>query len=170
MGIRYYAYAFDADATEHALANPDRFLPGDPLADAWGLEPYARVSITTFEQAVPERDMLYLDKTWPYLQDVTGPSLPQARPAYRMFEGAVTMYDEGWDPWIRALAPREVVDIARDLEAITDDDVVAIVSASARFRREPDWVVEYVMTFLKRARSFVVALARDGRGMVYMIG
>lgn len=62
MGIRYYAYAFDADRTAEALASPRLFLSSDPLADAWGLERGARCGAATFRQAVPDRDMLYLDK------------------------------------------------------------------------------------------------------------
>ena len=55
----------------------------------WGLEPHAIVSVTMFEQAIPKRDMLYLDKAWRELQELTRPphgSHP-TRPAYRMFEG-----------------------------------------------------------------------------------
>lgn len=61
MGIRYYAYAFDPDLTEWALADPRSFLSADPLADAWGLEPGAAVSIATFRQTLPDSEMLYLD-------------------------------------------------------------------------------------------------------------
>lgn len=89
MGIRYYAYAFDGDLTERALADPRSIVSGDPLADAWGMEPGAQSSIATFKQAIPERDMLYLDKAWGLLQAVTAPTAfdSVARPAYRMFEG-----------------------------------------------------------------------------------
>jgi hypothetical protein len=33
MGIRYYAYAFDADMTTRALADPASFISDDPLAE-----------------------------------------------------------------------------------------------------------------------------------------
>ena len=45
MGIRYYAYAFDADQTEAALADPHHFLSDDPLADAWGLDRGNAISV-----------------------------------------------------------------------------------------------------------------------------
>lgn len=35
-----------------------------PHGDALGLEPGFSVGATNFKQAVPERDMLYLDKAW----------------------------------------------------------------------------------------------------------
>lgn len=73
MGIRYYAYAFDHELTGQALADPRSILSSDPLADAWGLVPHAAVSTATFEQVVPRRDMLYLDKAWRELQFLTGP-------------------------------------------------------------------------------------------------
>lgn len=40
MGIRYYAYAFDADRAQQAVDDPHSILSSDPLADAWGLEPH----------------------------------------------------------------------------------------------------------------------------------
>src|SRR5690606_16864602 len=107
MGIRYYAYAFDSDQTGKALADPLTVIGSDPLADAYGLEPGFRQGVTDFRQSLPERDLLYLDKAWPYLQRLTAPRSggAAARPAYRMFEGQVTYADDGftWRPWVRAL-------------------------------------------------------------------
>ena len=99
MGIRYYAYAFDAALTEQAVADPDSILSSDPLADAWGLEPHASVSATIFEQVSPNRDMLYLDKAWSALQSLTRPVSddPAAGASFRMFEGSVALHDMGWD-------------------------------------------------------------------------
>ena len=37
MGIRYYAYAFDADLTERALADPRSVIGETALAGAWGM-------------------------------------------------------------------------------------------------------------------------------------
>lgn len=172
MGIRYYAYAFAADATERARANPYDVLGDDPLADAWGLEPHAVMSVATFEQTVPKRDMLYLDKAWAHLQAVTRPPSAQlqARPAYRMFEGRVKMTECGWEPWVRVLAPDEVADIALDLEGITEKEVDAIVRSFSTDGRDPDEDVAYAMEYLDKARAFVTGLARDGRGLVYTIG
>jgi len=62
MGIRYYAYAFDADMTARAQADPRSFISDDPLADAWGMPHGAQIAVTNFEQSVPETEMLYLDK------------------------------------------------------------------------------------------------------------
>lgn len=125
MGIRYYAYAFDSDRTADALADPRAFISGDPLADAWGFEPHARLAVATFEQSVPARDMLYLDKAWRELRWLTSSTQPSepARPAYRMFEGQVAFSEDGWSwtPWVRALEPADVRLIAQDLGELTAD-------------------------------------------------
>lgn len=168
MGIRYYAYAFDKDQTDQAMENPRAFISSDPLADAWGFEPHARVATATLEQAVPERDMLYLDKAWRNLQLITGPrsAAGSARPSYRMFEGDVTMCEGGWVPAYGALAPAEVADVARDLAAVEDE--LAAVSLRRVGATQDD--VAYALHFLDRARVFAEGLAADGRGMAYMIG
>ena len=135
MGIRYYAYAFDSDQTGKALADPFTVIGSDPLADAYGLEPGFRQGVTDFRQSLPERDLLYLDKAWPYLQRLTAPrsSGAAARAAYRMFEGQVTYADDGftWRPWVRALPPHDVALIARDLETINDHDIEAGLSGTS---------------------------------------
>lgn len=168
MGIRYYAYAFDADHSEAALTDPRAFISSDPLADAWGFEPHARLAWATFEPRVPERDLLYLDKAWPDLQALTLLTSPPgvARPAYRMFEGDVTVSVDGWswDPWVRALAPTEIRLIAEDL-----DDLDADVGGD-RLRGPMRTDCDYVLHFLEQARRFTSGLARDGRGMAYLIG
>ena len=127
MGIRYSAYAFDSDHTGKALADPLTVIGSDPLADACGLEPGFTQGVTDFRQSLPERDLLYLDKAWPYLQRLTAPrsSEAAARAAYRMFEGQVAYADDGftWRPWVRALPPHDVALIARDLETISDHDI-----------------------------------------------
>lgn len=158
MGIRYYAYAFEGSETSRALADPRAFIASDPLADAWGFEPHARVSTPSFVQSVSKRDMLYLDKAWPRLQALTGPERDGgiARASYRMFEGDVTMLGDGWLGWYRALAPVEMIDIAQDLRD------PALASAA-----EHDL---YAMHYLQEARTFAEALVADGRGMAYMIG
>ena len=160
MGIRYYAYAFENDQTQRALADPRSFIGSHPLADAWGFEPHARVATVTFKQAVPERDLLYLDKAWRPLQMLTGP----ARAAHRMFEGGVAAAGLGWHPWVRALTPGDVTEVAEDLRDLTDE--VATVGLPADVSEEGDYVLHY----LSRARTYVTGLASHGRGMVYMIG
>ncbi len=169
MGIRYYAYAFDEDRTESALANPHAFVSSDPLADAWGFEPHARVATPTFEQVIPERDMLYLDKAWRPLQLLTGPSpaTAVARPAYRMFEGDVAMRPGGWtwDPWVRVLTPPEIEPIAQDLRDLTSGEALRRLP-EVRVRDDD---VAYALQFLDRAHRFVDGLARECRGMVYLI-
>ena len=168
MGIRYYAYAFDENQADRALADPRAFIGEDPLADAWGFTPNASVAGATFEQAVPESDLLYLDKAWRELQLLTGTPGGRGtpRPAYRMFEGHVTEVENGWHAWVRGLAPAEVVDIAGDLAVLRDEEAVARLRALGM----TDGDVSYALTFLRRARKFVERLAADGRGMAYMIG
>jgi hypothetical protein len=170
MGVRYYAYAFDAHDTEAAFAAPRAFISSDPLADAWGLEPHAWLSEATFVQAVPKRDMLYLDKAWRELQHLTRPERPggPASPAYRMFEGHVTTAPDGysWFPWTRALRPDEMAPIACDLDRLTPE----VVRAGLRADRTDDGDVAYVLQYVEAARCFVAGLERDGRGMAYLIG
>lgn len=168
MGIRYYAYAFDADSTEAALAHPRRFLSADPLADAWGMEPGAVVGIATVQQTVPKRDMLYLDKAWHELQTVTAPAGgATARPAHRMFEGQVTHTYDGWHSWVEGVAPDELPAIADDLASIDEQDVRVALQGRMPHR---DHSLAYALQYLAAARDFAAALVEDGRGMVYMIG
>lgn len=170
MGIRYYAYAFDADQTERALADPDSILSTDPLADAWGLEPGAVLSVMTGVQAVPHRDMLYLDKAWRHLQALTAPPGDVvARPAHRMFEGDVAWSDIGHAPWVRTLVPDEIPRISRDLAVIREEEIARlpeIVPVHHDRKEEIAWVNH----LLGRAREFMASLAADRRGMVYLIG
>lgn len=171
MGIRYYAYAFNSDQTEEAMKDPMRFVSSDPLADAWGFEPGASGFLNaTWEQAVPQRDMLYLDKAWKHLQDITGPSDGSpVGPSYRMFEATPGWHVHG--PWNRALSPDEMVAIAEDLARITDADATRRVRANRYFGRKASTLdVEYALLYLHKAREFADGLVRDGRGMVYTIG
>src|SRR5690606_32097501 len=98
------------------------------------------VSQTDFRQSLPERDLLYLDKTWSSLQMLTAPSCPDAspRPAYRMFEGQVRDADDGmgWYPWVRAIAPDEVAAIADDIETIPDSAIGAALNEHSRGLRD----------------------------------
>lgn len=169
MGIRYYAYAFDGDVTEQVLSDPMSVVSDDPLADAWGLEPGAGVSRITFQQLISERDMLYLDKAWRHLQVLTAPLRAgmAARPAFRMFEGNVTMCGAGWVPWVRAQTPSEVSAIAQDLDDVSDAEVRLRLPVSPNVDRDLD--VEYAVGYLRRARVFVTNLAAEGRGMVCLI-
>ncbi|MFI2563097.1 hypothetical protein [Paenarthrobacter sp. NPDC018779] len=170
MGIRYYAFAFDGDMTDRVLADPRSVMSSDPLADAWGFEPGAEVGFPTFEQSIPERDMLYLDKAWRELQAFTAPSRTgaDARPAFRMFEGEVTMHYDGWESWIRVLPPMDVPAIAQDLSDITDAELGNWLQGSLRFQRDSN--VSYAVGYLQRARAFVNDLAASDRGFVYLIG
>lgn len=173
MGIRYYAYAFDADLAQQAVDDPHSMLSSDPLADAWGMEPHAVMSVATFEQVSPKRDMLYLDKAWSALQALTRPGSGSgaAGSCYRMFEGDVTMNGLGWDPWVRTILPEEVSAIRDDLCAIDESRVRAWARTwQSRHGADNDDELRYVLDFLKRAQEFVDQLAADGRGMVYLIG
>ena len=163
MGIRYYAYAFDADMTELALANPMSFIGDDPLADAWGMPHGAQVAVTNFVQSVSKTDMLYLDKAWSSMQALSAPSRPKDTPraAYRMFEGQITMTEYGWIPWVRALAPDDVVEIAEDLVDLQRSELEDAAG---------DQDTRYVLDFLQRAVEFVTNAAASNRGFAYMIG
>lgn len=172
MGIRYYAYAFDGDMTDTALADPHAVVSRDPLADAFGLPHGFTSGNTDFRQGPPEEDMLYLDKTWNNLQRMTAPLSPdhEVRPAYRMFEGDVTLVDDGmsWHPWVRAIPPEDVPDIADDLDTITVADFVPHYSRCGG--EDPESEAVGVFQFLDRTRHFVRGLERTGRGFVYLIG
>lgn len=172
MGIRYYAYAFDSRQTDQAINDPHSILSDDPLADAWGLEPHAAVSYTTFEQSVPERDMLYLDKAWGLLQDITGSRRAGEGPraAFAMFEGQVTMHGYGCISWVRTLTPDRVAAVSRDLELITDADAEAHLRRGWHSHRSIDDEVLYALSYLGKARTWVAKLADEGRGFVYTIG
>lgn len=169
MGIRYYAYAFDSRLRNQAQENPRSLISSDPLADAWGLVPHAIVSHTTFEQAVPARDMLYLDKAWRELQFLTGPRVPggDVRPAFDMFRGQVTMHDMGWEAWVRPLFPEDLPEIERDLADLIRTEAERLPAGSATVDTQGE---TYTMHFLRRAHEFVAGLVADGRGMVYLIG
>lgn len=163
MGIRYYAYAFDAEHTDRAVADPMSFISDDPLADAWGMPHGAQIAQTDFQQSVPRAEMLYLDKAWRELQALTGPSPEREtpRPSYRMFEGQVAMHDRGWTPFVRGVAPREIPAIADDLVSLLQE-----VRDHARVDRES----RYVEDFLTRAVDFVDGVAASNRGFAYLIG
>ncbi len=169
MGIRYYAYAFDAERTDLAVADPDSFISADPLADAWGFPHGASSASPTFEQAVPERDMLYLDKAWRALQAMTAPADgTAARASFRMFEGDVVHHHDGWERFVRALLPEEMPAIAADL-ALVDADWLRR-HLRVPLQRDPAEELGYLTEFLGRARTFTEGLVEDGRGMVYVIG
>jgi hypothetical protein len=173
MGIRYYAYAFDADLAQQAVDDPHSILSGDPLADAWGLEPHAAMSVATFEQVSPKRDMLYLDKAWSALQSLTrsGTGSAATGSCYRMFEGNVTVHDMGWDPWVRTILPEEVPSIRDGLCAIDESEVRSWAHTwRSRHGADDDDELRYVLDYLRQAQEFVESLAVDCRGMVYLIG
>lgn len=175
MGIRYYAYAFDADATRAVLADPRAYISSDPLADAWGFPPGSMVAVTDFRQGPAEEDMLYLDKAWRNLQLMTAPSDPtdDPRPAYRMFEGDVTPLGnwESWLPWVRAIPPEDVAPIADDLDTLTRADFVPWLPPRQgdESGEGEEAEAEYV-DHVKRARRFLRGLEASGRGFAYLIG
>ncbi|HNP56943.1 MAG TPA: DUF1877 family protein [Gordonia sp. (in: high G+C Gram-positive bacteria)] len=171
MGIRYYAYAYEAENVEQAVANPASVISDDPLADAWGFEPHTYGVINaTFEQSVPEADMLYLDKAWSLLQCATEPNEGEpARPAFRMFEGQVTQTGMGHLPFVRVLTPAEVVDVAKDLADISDQEVADRLHAHKFYGPTHGDDLSYALDYLERARTFMRGLVGSGRGMAYTI-
>ncbi|MBB1053199.1 DUF1877 domain-containing protein [Dietzia sp. B44] len=175
MGIRYYAYAFDAEITQAVLSDPRAHISPDPFADAVGLPHGFTMGTTDFQQGPAEEDMLYLDKAWRNLQRMSEPSDPaeEPRPAYRMFEGEVTPLDgwEAWLPWVRAIPPGDVALIADDLDAITRADFVPwFTRHNSDSVGEVESEAQYVKFHLGRARRFLRALEKSGRGFAYMIG
>lgn len=154
------AHAFDRQQTEQVLARPQSLLCAYCWEETWG----------GGQGGSSESAVLDLDKAWRDLQWATAPTdhLP-ARPAYRMFEGEPSWGEGGGRPWVRTLVPEEVPGIARDL-AVMDDGEVAARLVEAPFVRPGGGDVEYTIDFLGRARTFMAALAADGRGMVYRIG
>lgn len=78
-----------------------------------------------------------------------------------MFEGSVTMHDEGWEPWVRALAPQR-------FRRCRGGGFEVAVAGLDYVDRDLD--VEYAADCLRRERAFGVNLAKEGRGMVYLIG
>lgn len=174
LGVRYYAYAFDSDQTEQALADPLMVIGPDPLAYTLGLEPGFTHGVTGFRQSLPERDFLYLDKAWPHLQRLAArhSSGAGARAPYRMFEGQVTNTDGDCTsrPWVRALPPHEVAHVAWDLEMISDRDIEAGLGGFCSSSQSLESELAYATQFLHRARDFAHAVASEGRGFAYMIG
>ena len=158
MGIRYYAYPITAEQYPLAVQNPCRFHGSDPLMDAWG-------------PADEQPEMLYLDKCWRELQALLGPQSGVAdRPALRLVEGHVTDVGMGWIPYERALSPAQVQAVAADLATIGESDIRRLLSAPSRREDSPDQEFEYVAQYLAAAQEFTAGLARNGRGLVYMIG
>lgn len=151
MGIRYHAYPVAPHDIGDAKRNPDRYLGGDPLMDAWGgTEPRPR--------------MLYLDKCWGCLQGKFGIGTPDERPAAELVRGKVTFVDLGWIGFRRVLDPNEVAAIADDLDVVLADADPSLIDC--RF----DGPTDYVRRYLTDARDFTRSLAARGEGLVYLIG
>ncbi|WP_062385101.1 DUF1877 family protein [Demequina iriomotensis] len=159
MGIRYYAYSFPAELTEAALADPRTFIGAGPCTTASSTAPEAPCTCGNAVRDLSREDTLDLDKAWSDLQRLTRPDPwgEAPRPAFRMFEGHITMADHGWLPWVRALGPEEVGEIAADL---------------AEFQRQEKSEVtdDYVRGYLDDAVTFTGYAASRGRGFVYLIG
>ncbi len=158
MGIRYYAYPITAEDYPRALENPCAFHGADPLMDAWG--PIAE-----------QPEMLYLDKCWRHLQVLLGPTTEgERRPASRLVEGDVTMTGEGWLPHEQVLSPAEVREIAVDLAVVGEAHVRDAMPDLPSWDRDGSEEFDYVMEYLAKAQEFTAALARTGRGLIYLIG
>lgn len=162
MGIRYYAYAFDADLPAKP-ADPVIAMYDEALADAWGLSRDTRAAIALLQKLPPQSDMVDLDKAWRELQRLTvrGGEDGGPRAAYRMFEGRVYETGQGYLPWYRIVSPDEVPKIAEDL-----GELQASVGPDRISDRDPD----YILFHLRQAAEFTAAVAAAGRGFVYHIG
>ncbi|YCH08060.1 hypothetical protein ACTAQJ_00030 [Arthrobacter sp. alpha11c] len=80
----------------------------------------------------------------------------------------MTMHDDGWEPWVQALTPSDVVAIAQDLNIISEAKLRLRLPVSPHIDRVSD--VQYAVGYLRRAQVFVTNLADAARGMVYLIG
>jgi len=159
MGIRYYAYPVAPELTSLAATSPRDFISSDPLADAWG---------PTNER--PE--MLYLDKCWRELQLVFEPDGDgDARPAYDLVDGEVTMTQSGWIPVVRYLTPDRVRQIADDLNVIDECEVMERLSGHrSHLMWDFEAEVRYTLDYMDDAAVFTQQLAKRGFGLAYMIG
>jgi hypothetical protein len=160
MGIRYYAYPIRADLALVAREMPRAFLGEDPLMDAWGPE--------------DERpQMLYLDKCWRELQLLFAtPAGAEQRAALSLVSGSVTHTNEGWIPHIRVLDRDEVAGIAEDIVTVGESEVRTMLTPNGGAYPPDGFEGEfrYVMHYLNDAKEFSSRLAKEGRGLVYMIG
>lgn len=157
MGIRYYAYPLRPEHVEFAMQKPRAFVAPDPFADVW------------FDN---RPHMLYLDKCWGLLQDLTRPDVDKvARPGYRLFEGNVTHTDCGWIPWSRALSPDDVRLIADDLSTISTEEVDRHFDPGpSNWPSDGSTAADYVRQYLLAAQEFTATMTAEGQGLVYMIG
>lgn len=162
MGIRYYAYPVPSEFGAMAARSPRDFVGHDPLMDAWGPE--------------EERPrMLYLDKCWGYLQMLFAPSGGRVQPAYELVRGEVTHTGDGWISFVRYLANDEVRAIAEDLADAEASDCFVMDGVSAMRRAgssldEFERDLDYVQAYLRDAAHFTAEVAKEGAGLVYMIG
>jgi hypothetical protein len=165
MGIRYYAYPVTPEHTATAAATPELFLGQDPLSDAWGLVPIGD-SIYAMDPK-PRPEMLYLDKCWGLLQELTRTGEGECRPAHVLFAG----YDRGGrndcQPFLKALSPSEVATAASGLSTIGNGDLDVFFE---RDRRGHIGDRNYLEQYLNRAVEFTTDLHSRGWGLVYMIG
>ena len=161
MGIRYYASPVLAADVEIAQADPRAFMCCQRAAERQDALDY------------PPRS-LYLDKCWRQLQDLLGPTGDQpARPSFQLVEGQVTNTSRGWDSFRKVLSPEQVLDVARDLALIGEQEVLAArvreFGGTGVINDDPD-ELRYVMQYLDDAKAFVAELAEENLGLIYTIG
>ncbi|WP_296136821.1 hypothetical protein [uncultured Tessaracoccus sp.] len=164
MGIRYYAYPVEPAMVEAARRDPWCVMSDDPLADAWGLEPIDEHHWAFTDRPKPE--MLYLDKCWSILQRFSWPDGGEARPAYQLFQGQVTLVltDRAWDPHLAVLDVATVAAIADDLDSVTPEELDAFCATLDEDDRD------YFLEYFGQARTFARDIATRGLGLAYMIG
>jgi hypothetical protein len=76
----------------------------------------------------------------------------------------------GWIPYERALSPAQVHAVAADLAIVGEPDIRRLLPALNRWNDSANQEFSYVAEYLAAAQEFTAALAKDGRGLVYMIG
>lgn len=108
-------------------------------------------------------EMLYLDKCWRLLQQLTAQTGP--RPAQRLVAGRPNFdSDVGYTPHAAALTPAEIAEVADDLDALAEHGLDAYCATLS----ERD--AGYVRPYLNDALSFTRLLADRGWGLAYLIG
>lgn len=107
--------------------------------------------------------MLYLDKCWRLLQQLTAPTGP--RPAQRLVAGRPNFdSDVGYTPHAAALTPAEIAEVADDLDALAEHGLDAYCATLS----ERD--AGYVRPYLNDALSLTRLLADRGWGLASLIG
>lgn len=171
MGIRYFGLAFDAALSDIARDDPGQILRHDPWDGPAGIgcPPHCEHDPEDWRDTC--RGELHLERAWIDLQRLTRPADGEvARPAYRMFEGNVSL-DAGLGaiPWVRVILPNEVPAIRDDLRLLISGFTTALQTGCEDDLPPATDCFDYDLSLLDQAELFTTCLVADRRGMVYEI-